>query len=137
MKHLSSKPSELPESSPPRSEMTVATLPWQQMMSSLRGSQPLCIVLASTLLLRHQAWLLVQNRHSPPLSILVEAPVSSCPADVDSATADRPCWRCASGAIILGCHRCNCKDSNRFDATCLMSWGQLGPNRPKKLFSEF
>ena len=41
-------------------------------------------------LLRDQAWLLAQNRYSPPLSILFKAPACSCQADVESAATDRP-----------------------------------------------
>ncbi len=41
-------------------------------------------------LLRDQPWLLVQNRYSPPLSILNEASACSCQADVESAARDRP-----------------------------------------------
>jgi len=46
-------------------------------------------------LLRDQPWLLVQNRCSPPLSILFEAPACSCQADAAAGAVIAP----QSGAV--------------------------------------
>ncbi len=47
-------------------------------------------VSGKVVLLRDQAWLLVQNRYSPSLSILFAAPTCSSQAVVESVATDRP-----------------------------------------------